>query len=239
MNLRDRMKYVNASQKIGLMRKLRECAYAPTVNCFNEKMDVLKKCSPAVIEGFMKDLDPKHWSNAYFKCFPYPFKCVILEDGQQYGEMCSNAAESFNNWVNDARHLPITRLVDMIRGQIMEQMAERRVKCNTWVGILCPKMEKKLAKAFNDSRPWCVSQANDEVYEVHSNPSVLVDVGRRTCSCFQWQINGFSCSHAIVAFRNSGRNIYNSIDRAFHIDAVEQYILSLPWRSQMSTQLNI
>ncbi|CAL5325348.1 unnamed protein product [Camellia sinensis] len=195
----------NLKQKVGLMRKLRECTYAPTVNCFNEKMEVLKKCSPAVIEGFMKDLDPKHWSNAYFK-------------GQWYGEMCSNVAESFNNWVNDARHLPITRLVDMVRGQIMEQMAERRVKCNTWASILCPKMEKKLATAFNDSRPWCVSQANDEVYEVHSNPSVLVDVGRHTCSCFQWQINGFPCSHAVVAFRNSRRNIYDSIDRAFHID---------------------
>ncbi|XP_028121107.1 uncharacterized protein LOC114318408 [Camellia sinensis] len=67
MNLRDRMKYVNTSQKFGLMRKLLECAYAPTVNCFNEKIEVLKKCSPTVIEGFIKDLDPKHWSNAYFK----------------------------------------------------------------------------------------------------------------------------------------------------------------------------
>ncbi|KAL7164384.1 hypothetical protein ACSBR2_040320 [Camellia fascicularis] len=99
MNLRDRMKYVNASHRIGLMRKLRECAYAPTVNCFNEKMDVLKKCNWAVIEGFMKNLHPKHWSNAYFR-------------GQLYGEMCSNAAESFNIWVSDARYLPITRLFD-------------------------------------------------------------------------------------------------------------------------------
>ncbi|KAL7162250.1 hypothetical protein ACSBR2_042683 [Camellia fascicularis] len=84
MNLWDRMKYVNASHKIGLMLKLRECAYAPTVTCFNEKLEVLKKANPAVIEDFMKDLNPKHWCNAYFR-------------GQRYGEMCSNATESFNN----------------------------------------------------------------------------------------------------------------------------------------------
>ncbi|XP_028109234.1 uncharacterized protein LOC114307944 [Camellia sinensis] len=205
MNLRDHLKYVNATHKIGLMRKLRECGYASIVDCFIEKMDVLKKCSPAVIEGFMKDLDPKHLANAYFR-------------GQRYGEMCSNATESFNNWVSGACHLPITRLVDMIRVQIMEQMVGRRVKSMTWLGILCPKMEKKLVAAYNDSRPWCVSQANDDVYEVHSHPSVLVDMATRKCSCFQWQINRFPCSHAIVAFRNSGRNIYDSLDRAFHIE---------------------
>ncbi|XP_028073845.1 uncharacterized protein LOC114276252 [Camellia sinensis] len=197
MNLRDRMKYVNASHKIGLMRKLRECAYAPTVTCFNEKLEVLKKANPAVIEDFMKDLHPKHWCNAHFRYFT----------GRRYGKICSSVAESFNNWVGEAQHLPITRLVDMIRGQIMEQMSDRRVKCTKWASVICSKMEKKLVAAYNDSRAWCVSQANDDVYEVHSHPS--------------WQINGFPCSHAVVAFRNSGRNIYDSIDSAFCIDTFQ------------------
>ncbi|KAL7222665.1 hypothetical protein ACSBR1_024374 [Camellia fascicularis] len=125
------MKYVNASYKIGLLHKLHECVYTPTVSCFNEKLEVSKKCSPVVIDDFMTDLHPKHWANAYFR-------------GQRYDEMCSNAAESFNNWVSDARHLPITRLVDMI--------------------------------------------------------------------------NEFPCSHAVVAFRNSGQDIHESIDRVFHIE---------------------
>ncbi|XP_028052512.1 uncharacterized protein LOC114256998 [Camellia sinensis] len=48
MNLRDRMKYVNASRKVGLMRKLRECAYALTIPSYNQKIEVLKECNPAV-----------------------------------------------------------------------------------------------------------------------------------------------------------------------------------------------
>lgn len=138
--------------------------------------------------------------------------------GQRYGEMWSSAVESFNNWIRDARHLPITRLVDMVRGQIMEQMAERRAKAREWTGSLCSKMEKKLVTSYNDSRGWSVSQADDNVYKVHSQPSVLVDVARRSCSCFQWQLNGFPCSHAVVAFRNSGRNIYDSIETYYRID---------------------
>ncbi|KAL7170148.1 hypothetical protein ACSBR2_035077 [Camellia fascicularis] len=60
MNLRDQMKYVNVDQKIGLMCKLQECAYARTIK-------ILKQCSPTVVGNFLKDLHPKHWANAYFR----------------------------------------------------------------------------------------------------------------------------------------------------------------------------
>ncbi|KAL7193848.1 hypothetical protein ACSBR2_025477 [Camellia fascicularis] len=108
-----------AEKKIGLMRKLRECAYAPTVTSFNQKIEALKLYSPTVVGEFLKDLHLGHWDNAYFR-------------DRRYGEICSNAAESFNNWIQEARHLPITQLVDAIRGQIMEQMSKCRVKSSKW-----------------------------------------------------------------------------------------------------------
>ncbi|XP_028075710.1 uncharacterized protein LOC114277948 [Camellia sinensis] len=203
MNLRDRMKYVNADQKVGLMRKLRDCAYAPTVTSFNHKVEILKECSPVVVGNFLKDVHPQHWANAYFR-------------GRRYGEMWSNAAESFNNWIREARHLPITQLVDAIRGKIMEKMSKRKVKASNWVGELCPKMEKRLMSEFQDSRHWIVSQSDDNIFEVRSQPSVLVDLANRSCSCFQWQLNGFPCPHAIVAFRNTGKNVYDYIEPFFH-----------------------
>ncbi|KAL7168051.1 hypothetical protein ACSBR2_038484 [Camellia fascicularis] len=123
--------------------------------------------------------------------------------GQRYGEMWSNAAESFNNWISEACHLPITHLVDTIRGKIIEKRTKRRLKSSKWTGVICPKMEKKLDFELKTGRSWIVSQANDNVYEVHSHPSVMVDIIRRTCSCYQWQLNGFPCSHVLVAFQNS------------------------------------
>ena len=107
----------------------------------------------------------------------------VLGTGRRYGEMSSNAAKLFNNWIREARHHPIMQLVDANRGQTMEQMLKRQVKGNKWVGQLCPKMEKKVEAEYKTSRPWIVSQADENVYEVHSNPSVLVDVNRRTGSC--------------------------------------------------------
>ncbi|KAL7224740.1 hypothetical protein ACSBR1_026093 [Camellia fascicularis] len=68
-------------------------------------------------------------------------------------------------------------------------------------------MDKKLEAEYKTSRAWIVSQSDEDVYEVHSQPSVLVD----------WQVNGFQCSHAMVAFCNSGRNIYDSIESYHHV----------------------
>ncbi|XP_028066080.1 uncharacterized protein LOC114269020 [Camellia sinensis] len=136
--------------------------------------------------------------------------------GVRYSEMCSNAAESFNSWIREARHLPITQMVDSIRTKIMNQMSKRRRKSAAWPGVLCPKMEARLVKAYNKGRAWIVSQSNDNVYEVHSYPSVLVDVDRRTCSCFQWQINQLPCAHAMVAIRNSGRDLYDLVEPFYH-----------------------
>ncbi|KAI7980881.1 Glycine-rich RNA-binding protein blt801 [Camellia lanceoleosa] len=48
------------------MRKLREYAYTPTIPSYNQKIEVLKEYSLAVVENFLKDLHPFHWANAYF-----------------------------------------------------------------------------------------------------------------------------------------------------------------------------
>ncbi|KAL7170281.1 hypothetical protein ACSBR2_035199 [Camellia fascicularis] len=78
-------------------------------------------------------------------------------------------------------------------------------------------MEKLLVSEFKDSRYWIVSQSDDNVFEVRSHPSVLVDIGIHSCSCFQWQLNGFPCSHTVVTFRNSGRNVYDYIESFYHV----------------------
>ncbi|XP_028121224.1 uncharacterized protein LOC114318513 [Camellia sinensis] len=73
--------------------------------------------------------------------------------GMRFGEMTSNAAETFNNWITEARNLPITQMVDTIRTQLMQQMS---------------------------AQSWQVSKANENVFEVHSIPSVTIDVAMRT-----------------------------------------------------------
>ena len=135
----------------------------------------------------------------------------------RYGEMTSNAAESFNNWIKEARNLPITQMVDTIRTQLMRQMSARRDQANKWNELICPTFETRLMDSFNNSRSWQVSKANENVFEVHSIPSVTVDVARRTCPCFKWQINGFSCDHVVIAIQKSRYNLNDCVEHYFHV----------------------
>ncbi|XP_028075294.1 uncharacterized protein LOC114277595 [Camellia sinensis] len=80
--------------------------------------------------------------------------------GMRYGEMTSNAAESFNNWIKEARNLPITQKVDTIRTQLIRQMSARHDQANKWNELICLTFETMLMDSFNDSRSWQKSRYN-------------------------------------------------------------------------------
>ncbi|KAL7215253.1 hypothetical protein ACSBR1_027422 [Camellia fascicularis] len=90
-------------------------------------------------------------------------------------------------------------------------------RAQSWPGVVSPKMEDQLVKAYNKGRSWLLSQINNEVFKVHSFLLVMVDVGRCTCSCFQWQIKGFPCAHAVVNIHNSGLDLYELVDPYYHM----------------------
>ncbi|XP_028080765.1 protein FAR1-RELATED SEQUENCE 4-like [Camellia sinensis] len=204
-NLRDKLRWVDNRVRFGLMVKLRECVYAPTEASFQQHWKKLKGTGRSGINNFLENMPLKHWANAYFR-------------GKRYGEMTSNAAESFNKWILDARNYPITRLVDTIRNQIMTMRAERKVLATNWNGLLCPKMESRVMEVYSTGCTWIVRQSNEDIYEVHSFPTVLVDVGKHSCSCFQWQLNGFPCAHAVVAIQSSGRDFSTFVEQFFTVD---------------------
>ncbi|KAL7235837.1 hypothetical protein ACSBR1_019178 [Camellia fascicularis] len=106
---------------------------------------------------FLRSLSYENWSDADF-------------EGKHYGEMYSNIAESFNSWIREAWHLPITNLVDMIRLQIMNMRSDRRLLSSKWNKVLCPRMDSVLEKAFMDGRTWNVSLLSNNVFEVYCFP---------------------------------------------------------------------
>ncbi|KAL7182356.1 hypothetical protein ACSBR1_041125 [Camellia fascicularis] len=109
------------------------------------------------------------------------FKACI-DWGWRYGEMCSNAAESFNSWVREARNLPITRMVDSIWTKLMRQMVKRRDASQTWTGTICPKMESRLKKAFNEASIFPISTVEQPSFNLDDfiikPPAVKRPLGR-------------------------------------------------------------
>ncbi|KAH7846521.1 hypothetical protein Vadar_014929 [Vaccinium darrowii] len=109
--------------------------------------------------------------------------------------MSSSAIESFNNWVLEARRMPVMNLVDCLRSKIMVQMSNRREDSATWISEIGPVMDAKLKKRIEKGRAWRVQKSSTGVYEVKSMPAVLVDLEEGTCSCGSWQYNGFVCAY--------------------------------------------
>ncbi|XP_028075999.1 uncharacterized protein LOC114278193 [Camellia sinensis] len=209
MNLRHHLRGMLHGLKEKLITLFGKWAYAPIEETFHQCLVELKTEGGSRVEKFLDDISYDHWSNAYFR-------------GQHFGEMWSNVAESFNSWIREERHLPITKLIDSVRIKLMMKIAKRRELVNKWNGLICPKMESKLHDGFNTSRPWIVSSSGNDVYEVHSHPSVSVDISRRICSCDKWQLKGFPCAHAVGAIQKSGHDLSLFVDQYFYVQSYRE-----------------
>ena len=77
-------------------------------------------------------------------------------------------------------------------------------------------MDSTLVNAFKSGRTWLVSRSSDRVFEVQSRTSVSVDLLIRTCSCYQWQLNGFLCAHAVIAIQKSGGDLYAHVEPFYY-----------------------
>ncbi|GMP99978.1 hypothetical protein CsSME_00047243 [Camellia sinensis var. sinensis] len=140
---------------------------------------------------------------------------VMLCKGMRYGEMTSNAAESFNNWIKEACNLPITQMVDTICTQLMRQMSAWRDQTNKWNELIFPTLETMFLDSFNDSRSWEVSKANEDVfldticYSLYCKAYVFL---------LQMQINRFSCDYAVIAIQKSRYNLNDCVKHYFYVE---------------------
>lgn len=207
-NLRKHLGDVETKHKNHLIGLFNRDAYAPNVVIFDNLIAELKEGGGDKVISFLSDLPNENCCHAHFP-------------GKRYGELTSNLVESFNNWIKDERHLPVTQLLDCIRLKLMEQMSNRRLCAMKWNGV-CPAMDKKLAAAFSFSRSWKVITSHANLFEVRCNPSVSVDIGLRTCSCGEWQINSFPCLHVVCALKKSGKNLNDYVDRYYFVDTYRE-----------------
>ena len=165
------------------------------------------------MKDFINRLPKDRWANAYFR-------------GHGYGELYSNVAESWNAKIVEARNLPVTNMIDMIRYETMQDIATKSIECKKWTGQICPKQQKKLQSALDTGSTWTVVSVGNDLFEVTSDPSVFVDIRERTCSCGGWQYNGFPCDHAAVVLHYSSRlthrEIVDYIEPYFHVRFFDQ-----------------
>ncbi|GMH28620.1 hypothetical protein Nepgr_030463 [Nepenthes gracilis] len=178
-------------------------AYAPKLDEFHCCIDNIKAISPEAYDWVMKS-DQKHWANALF-------------GGARYNLMTSHFGQLFYGSVSEANELPITQMIDVLRGKMMELIDTRRMESNQWVTRLTPSKEIHLEKEASKARSLQVF-SRGSTFEVHGESSGVVDIDNWDCSCKGWRLTGLPCSHAIAVFECIGRDPYDYCSRYFMVD---------------------
>ncbi|XP_054806413.1 uncharacterized protein LOC129309081 isoform X2 [Prosopis cineraria] len=192
-----------------MVNDLYAAAYAPKMEVFDHSIENIKGISPEAYSWVMQS-EPENWANAFFA-------------GARYDHLTSNFGHQFYSWVSEAHELPITQMVDVLRGKMMEAIYTRRVESNQWVTKLTPSKEGILQTESSVARSFQVLLLQGSTFEVRGEYVEIVDVDRWDCTCKRWQISGLPCCHAVAVIECIGRSPYDYCSRYF---SVENYRLT-------------
>ncbi|KAM6544910.1 hypothetical protein CsatB_025646 [Cannabis sativa] len=180
-------------------------AYSRRLEGFERSVENIKGISPDA-HNWVIESEPAHWANAFF-------------EGARYNHMTSNFGQQFYSWVSEAHELPITQMIDVLRGKMMESFYTRRVDSHQWATKLTPSKEEELQKETLAAQSLEVLALHGNSFEVRGESgSEVVDIENWDCSCKGWQLTGLPCTHAIAAMQCTGRSPYDFCSRYFTVD---------------------
>ena len=171
-----------------LKKLLWRAAYATTKEEYNDALSNMDQINPQARIWLHTHAPAKHWATCYF-------------DGNRYGHLTSNIAESLNHWIHDAREQPILSMLETIRRQLVKLFTQRRGSENITQGILVSTARDSIQNAMGLARRTLFLQNTETIYEVHSKHTgqgYTIDLAMQTCKCRQWQTSGIPCYHAIA-----------------------------------------
>ena len=192
------------------------CAWSTYHEEFKDNLEKIGKISKKAAEDLLK-YPPHNWCRAYFssRC-----KSYMVDN---------NIAESFNAWIKDARFKPIVGMLDDIRLQVMNRIAENRVQTSKWVNDWSPTCMEPF-QDYKEKALGCEVVFNGDVgFEIgdgEDKHTVFLD--KKLCTYRVWELTGIPCSHAICALGYLKVDPISSISEWYHkekFQAAYQHLL--------------
>ncbi|XP_022899389.1 uncharacterized protein LOC111412698 [Olea europaea var. sylvestris] len=114
--------------------------------------------------------------------------------------MTSNNSESLNVLFKRDQELPILALIKNIRTKLQQWFHNRRRESHNCTSMLDPAQEVKLFKAAEAARKLNVEPLDESCFSVECarHTAYMVDLSDGTCTCKQFQLESFSCEHAVA-----------------------------------------
>ncbi|XP_020092715.1 uncharacterized protein LOC109713152 [Ananas comosus] len=182
-----------------------EAAQALTIMEFEAKMLEIEEITSDA--AFWIRRIPSHlWATAYF-------------EGERFGHLSANIAESLSSWLVESTGLPIYQMMESIRRHLMMWFNERREASMQWVSALVPSAERRMSEYIERARGYQVGRANEAEFEVvspHEGVNI-VDIRNRRCLCRGWQLCGLPCAHGVAALLSCRQNVHRYTESYFTV----------------------
>lgn len=191
--------------RASLPGSLLAAAKAVRLDGFRMYTEQIKRVSSDAYDWVMQN-QPEYWANAFFR-------------GEHFNHLTLDIAESYANWIKEARELPIIPKVEVLRCKIMKLMNGCQMESSNWSTKLTPSKQVKLEEECAKARGLRVLFSSDTLFEVHDNHINVVDLDKQHCSCAMWKPTGLPCCHAIAVFNRTNRNAYDYCSKYFTVDS--------------------
>ena len=141
---------------------------------------------------WLEKMPPNTWCRALFTTY---CKCDLL---------LNHSCEVFNNFIIDAREMPVLSMLEQIKGQLMARhYCKEKEPGEMWQGPIGPKIRKKVNKITQWSNTCYPIPSGKGIFQVQDRDhTFIVDIGLRACECRRWDLTGIPCSHAISCLRH-------------------------------------
>ena len=164
-----------------------DCARSTFEEQFNDNLRLIENESKEDTDALV-EYPLKSWVRAFFSD-----RCL--------SPSVDNMSESFNQWIDDFRYLPVLRMFDGMRQKMMDKWAKSDQKVRKWKGDYSPKclelyeLNRRLATNCR------VRFNGDEGYEVDEGRyRHVVCLRRKICTCRLWDLTGIPCQHGVSAY---------------------------------------
>ncbi|XP_024011284.1 uncharacterized protein LOC112086547 [Eutrema salsugineum] len=196
-NVKSHVYYVNKEEAA---EKFRECARVYTEAEFLQKCGEFKRRYPTAVtylekrqEGGTETINSvKYWRRCYFP-------------GERYNIDTSNSVESINGVFKKARRLPILAMIDVIVAKFSEWFNRHRKEAafGQVTEKLVPYVENILHLRCLVAKKLVVVELNsfEFIYKVTGKDgnAYVVYLLQKTCECKHFDIDKYSCVHALAA----------------------------------------
>ncbi|XP_023633374.1 uncharacterized protein LOC111829005 [Capsella rubella] len=176
---------------------------------YKENLDIFKEFDPQTCR-ILLEKDPSTWCRAFFRV------------GCCCADTHNNHTESYNRTLKIARKKPFVQMLELIRRDAMQRVANRSILAAKEIAKYTKKARKELEKSCDEAKYCAMVTSTGGEYEiVEFGIGYSVVLSSRTCACRKWDLTGIPCRHAVCAIREMNLEVE---------DYISDYYLTEKWQ---------